>query len=153
MHFCFSHKQTVRGGLRPQCNAAPFRRGQMLFSAWLRAGWDLVVPRGGIELSYILLNWRHFLNSGSPVYPSMYPAFNSHAARAGYGARLTTFILRWSHHFIGQPLAHPSSTTLMRIRHASDASSFRTSLQCAASPASTGLVLKPSNAPRCSSPA
>jgi hypothetical protein len=38
-----------------------------------------MVPRGGIELSSILLNWRHFWNGGFSVYPSMYPPFNSHA--------------------------------------------------------------------------
>jgi hypothetical protein len=31
-----------------------------------------VVPRGGIELSYMPLNERHFWNGGFPVYPSMY---------------------------------------------------------------------------------
>jgi hypothetical protein len=39
-----------------------------------------MVPRGGIELSYMPLNKCHFWNGGFPVYPSMYPASNSHAA-------------------------------------------------------------------------
>ena len=42
-----------------------------------------MVPRGGIEFSYMLLNWRLFFNSGFPVYPSMYPACNSHARWCG----------------------------------------------------------------------
>jgi hypothetical protein len=38
-----------------------------------------VVPRGGIELSSMILNSRHFWNGDFPVYPRMYPAFSSHA--------------------------------------------------------------------------
>jgi hypothetical protein len=40
-----------------------------------------MVPRGGIELSSILLNQLRFLDSPFPVYPSMYPALKSYAAR------------------------------------------------------------------------
>jgi hypothetical protein len=39
-----------------------------------------MVPRGGIELSCMPLNERHFRNAGCPVYPSMYPGSKSHPA-------------------------------------------------------------------------
>jgi cytosine/adenosine deaminase-related metal-dependent hydrolase len=38
-----------------------------------------MVPRGGIELSSMLLNYRRFWNDVFLVYPLMYPALNSHA--------------------------------------------------------------------------
>jgi hypothetical protein len=40
----------------------------------------MLVPRGGIEFLYMLLYRCYFLIGGFLVYPSMYPASNSHAA-------------------------------------------------------------------------
>ncbi len=48
---------------------------------------------------------EHFL-----VYPSMYPALNSHAVRGG-AEPTDEFVFCWSDHFIGRSLGHPSLTT------------------------------------------
>jgi hypothetical protein len=47
-----------------------------------------LVPRGGIEFSYMPLNSYHFFYGRLPVYPSMYPSPNSHAVRC---AEMRTF--------------------------------------------------------------
>ena len=36
-----------------------------------------MVPRGGIELSFIGLKFRYFSNVDFPVYPLMYPALRT----------------------------------------------------------------------------